>query len=259
MERIRASLIGYGKWGKVLLPYLDKRFDVAYVYGRSLPKQGRFTNRLSDALGGGIGAVVVATPIGAHYSIVYEALERGKHVFCEKPLTTNFNKALELIGLARLNNVQLVTDYTYTFSERLRGARVGQPMSMRMALERTTLNGDNPYWMLASHMVAVLGMFTNLLNLKFTIYNDMTSTKHVISFSGDIEGEIVIDTQAKKTTYISLTGTHRYLEFINLAEDDNLNYALDYFENVISGEISNVDNLECAYRVTKTLNALGIG
>ncbi|GAB2875377.1 Gfo/Idh/MocA family protein [Nocardioides pacificus] len=46
-----------------------------------------------------IDAVVIATPTKAHFPMVRAALERGLHVFCEKPLTLS---ALESAELARL-------------------------------------------------------------------------------------------------------------------------------------------------------------
>ncbi|QTV80198.1 Gfo/Idh/MocA family oxidoreductase [Microbacterium sp. NIBRBAC000506063] len=45
-------------------------------------------------------AVIIATPTGSHAELVRSALERGVHVFCEKPLTLSADESVELARLA---------------------------------------------------------------------------------------------------------------------------------------------------------------
>jgi hypothetical protein len=47
-----------------------------------------------------IDAVVIATPTSSHYALVKAALEAGKHVLVEKPITTHSGEADELVALA---------------------------------------------------------------------------------------------------------------------------------------------------------------
>ena len=47
-----------------------------------------------------IDAVAVITPVWTHYDLAKKALENGKHVFVEKPFTSNSAQAQELIELA---------------------------------------------------------------------------------------------------------------------------------------------------------------
>jgi predicted dehydrogenase len=47
-----------------------------------------------------IDAVHVCTPNAQHYSMTKDALETGKHVLCEKPITTAVREAEELVSLA---------------------------------------------------------------------------------------------------------------------------------------------------------------
>ena len=54
-----------------------------------------------------IELVVNLTPVGAHYDIIKSALHAGKHVFTEKTLTDDLEKAAELVRLAQEKNLYL--------------------------------------------------------------------------------------------------------------------------------------------------------
>ncbi len=43
-----------------------------------------------------VDAVYVLTPNYAHYTVTMDALKAGKHVFCEKPITVNYELSLEM-------------------------------------------------------------------------------------------------------------------------------------------------------------------
>ena len=43
-----------------------------------------------------IDAVYVLTPNYAHYSVTMDALKAGKHVFCEKPITVNYELSKQM-------------------------------------------------------------------------------------------------------------------------------------------------------------------
>lgn len=51
----------------------------------------------------------VATPHASHFTVAYAALEAGKHVLCEKPMTLNARDAEVLAGLARRKGLFLTT------------------------------------------------------------------------------------------------------------------------------------------------------
>lgn len=50
---------------------------------------------------GGFDAITNATPDSSHYTTTLEALSAGKHVFCEKPLATNYHDALTMVAAAQ--------------------------------------------------------------------------------------------------------------------------------------------------------------
>ena len=67
------------------------------------PKVPRYTDyrKMFDELERKIDAVVVATPDHHHYPASMMALQRGKHVYCEKPLTYTIEQARLLAKAAR--------------------------------------------------------------------------------------------------------------------------------------------------------------
>jgi predicted dehydrogenase len=63
-----------------------------------------------------IDAVAVVTPVWTHYELVKAALENGKHVFVEKPFTSNAAQGEELINLAQQKNLTIMVDHTFLFT-----------------------------------------------------------------------------------------------------------------------------------------------
>ncbi len=63
-----------------------------------------------------IDIVVIATPVSTHHEIAKLALENGKHVFIEKPMTASVAEAEELIELAEKKNLKLFVDHTFIYT-----------------------------------------------------------------------------------------------------------------------------------------------
>ena len=60
-----------------------------------------------------IQAVYIATPHTSHFDLSLLALEKGKSVLCEKPITMNSTEAMILIDAARKNKVLLMEAFMY--------------------------------------------------------------------------------------------------------------------------------------------------
>lgn len=58
-----------------------------------------------DQMDKGIDAVVIGTPDHTHAVIAMEAMRRGKHVYCEKPLAHNIREVRALMAAARQHKV----------------------------------------------------------------------------------------------------------------------------------------------------------
>jgi len=63
-----------------------------------------------------IDAIAVVSPVWTHYELAKAALENGKHVFVEKPFTSNSAQGEELINLAAQKNLTIMVDHTFLFT-----------------------------------------------------------------------------------------------------------------------------------------------
>ena len=88
-----------------------------------------------------VEAVSVAVRVPAHYTLCKNAIEAGKHVFCEWPLGANTQEAEELAALARKKNVRTIVGLQRRASpaylhmrELVRQGYVGQVLSVNMML-----------------------------------------------------------------------------------------------------------------------------
>jgi predicted dehydrogenase len=68
-------------------------------------------------------AIAVITPVWTHYELTKAALESGKHVFVEKPFTSNVAQAEALINLAEQKNLMIMVDHTFLFTGAVRKIR----------------------------------------------------------------------------------------------------------------------------------------
>ena len=132
---IRFGVIGYGYWGPNVVrnlyglegaqltticdqsPNALKRAKQLYP-GVTMTKDSADILRSPD-----IDAVAIVTPVWTHYDLAKKALENGKHVFVEKPLTSTTQQAEELIELAERKNLSLMVDHTFLFTGAVRKIR----------------------------------------------------------------------------------------------------------------------------------------
>ena len=60
-----------------------------------------------------VDIVYIATPIGVHFKLATQALKAGKHVWCEKPLTCDYEDTKSLVYLAEQNQQMLTETFMY--------------------------------------------------------------------------------------------------------------------------------------------------
>jgi predicted dehydrogenase len=67
-----------------------------------------------------VDAVVIATPVHTHGPLVKRALEAGKHVLVEKPMTLSVEESEELVALAARLDRTLMVDHTFVYTGAIR-------------------------------------------------------------------------------------------------------------------------------------------
>ncbi len=122
------GVIGYGYWGPNVVRNLTSLEDSQVVMIAEISPAAR--NRAQRAYPGinivsdatdvisspRIDAVAVITPVWTHYELAKAALENGKHVFVEKPFTSNTAEGEDLINLAERKNLTIMVDHTFLFT-----------------------------------------------------------------------------------------------------------------------------------------------
>ncbi len=127
-EMKKLGIIGIGNWGKNLVRELSKIHCIKKCSSNGNLKNIRWLKKnypsiqyVSDPkeifADKEINAVIIATPINTHYKIVKKALLSKKHVFVEKPISTNLSEAEELIEIAKKNNLLLFVGHIFIFNE----------------------------------------------------------------------------------------------------------------------------------------------
>lgn len=126
----------------------------------------RTTTSYDDVLSDpAVKAVAVATPAATHFDLVRAALETGKHVLVEKPLTSTVADGEKLVALAQSADLVLMCDHTYCYTpavqrirEFVRAGEIGEVQfvdSIRVNLGIVQRDVD-VLWDLAPHDLSIL-------------------------------------------------------------------------------------------------------
>lgn len=174
---VRAAIVGYGYWGPNLvrnfasvpgsevLKVIDSRPERLELARKVYP--GVETDTSVESLWDDqrVDAVVIATPVFTHYSIAKKALESGKHVLLEKPMTDTVAHAQELIELARSRGKQLMVDHTFLYTsavQKMKNLIDSGSIGKVKYFDSTRINlgliqqDVNVLWDLAPHDISIL-------------------------------------------------------------------------------------------------------
>lgn len=112
-RKTRCAVIGLGLWGREIVSTLSRvpAAEIAAICdsypaflrrtARSAPGAAQVAEYRSILEDKDIPAVIVATPTHLHRDIVIEALEAGKHVYCEAPLAHTIEDARAIAEAAK--------------------------------------------------------------------------------------------------------------------------------------------------------------
>jgi predicted dehydrogenase len=146
---IRIGVVGYGYWGPNIVRNFhrvpnarvevvcDKSADMLKRVSHAHPDIKTTSNCSEVVTSPDVDAVAIVTPVWTHYDLAKRALLNGKHVFVEKPFTSNVEQADELIELAEARGLKIMVDHTFLFT--------GAVKKMRELIDDGTL-GDLYYY-----------------------------------------------------------------------------------------------------------------
>lgn len=124
---IGIAIVGTGFGQKIHLPgfQIHHRTKVVAIYHRDLQKAQTIATQaqiphacqsLDQLLAlPEVQAVSISTPPFLHYEMAKAALQAGKHVLLEKPVTLNATEAIELYHLAQSRNLSALVDFEFRF------------------------------------------------------------------------------------------------------------------------------------------------
>jgi predicted dehydrogenase len=129
---MKIGLIGYGYWGPNLARNFNANPDLELSYicdfsqdrlkaASAMYKQTRVVNNPEELFKDkSLDAVGIATPVSSHFDLAKRALESGKDVWLEKPMTEMVEQAEELIELAERKQRVLHVDHTFVYTGAVR-------------------------------------------------------------------------------------------------------------------------------------------
>lgn len=149
MSKVRIGVIGAGGIAHAHLPRLSERSDAVELVGvsdvngetaRATAEQygiSRHTTDYREWLDEA-DAVVICVPTLFHADIAIEALNAGKHVFCEKPMARTEEQSQAMLDAAKASGkalqigfVRRFDDEWMAYREHLQAGKVGKPVVWR--------------------------------------------------------------------------------------------------------------------------------
>lgn len=216
---IRIGVIGYGYWGPRIVrnfhgveggsvtAICDKSPNSLKRASRAFPDVRLTTDPCELLTSPEIDAVAVVTPVWTHFELAKAALENGKHVFIEKPFTSNSAQAEQLIELAEKKNLRIMVDHTFLFT--------GAVKKIRQFVDEGTL-GNLFYY---DSTRVNLGLFQHDVNVIWDLApHDLSIMDHLINR----EPEVVMATGQshlnglEDLAYITIHFSDRIIAHINV-------------------------------------------
>jgi len=183
---IQIAVIGAGRWGPNIINNLEagSRSLVRYVVDKDEQQLSEIQKRFPAVIGirdpnvalddPEIDAVVIATPTSTHYELVTQALNSGKHVFVEKPLTHSIETSKKISALAKKVDRVVMVGHVFVYNSASRKVRelVQQGALGRiyyLSMVRTNLGpirvDVDAAWDLAAHDISMANFWLDALPL----------------------------------------------------------------------------------------------
>ena len=160
-----------------------------------------------------VDVVYIATPIGVHFSLAKQAIEAGKNVWCEKPLTCSYIDSQELVSLAENRGKVLTESFMYLYHPQFQRVkkfianskgvysvicRFGIPDLDKPGFRNNLELGGGALWDLATYTVSALLQLFSGQQVK-VIFSEVLTKK---GMQVDSEGRAVLRFSQGATAYL---------------------------------------------------------
>jgi len=130
LKKIKIGVIGAGRWGKKHVDEYAKMNNVDLSWVSDLRQENlqlckekynvtHLTEDYHELLSSDVDAVSVCTVNEQHFDVCRDALQAGKHVLVEKPLTLSSKTSKELVKIAKNNKRLLAVGHIFRFNNAL--------------------------------------------------------------------------------------------------------------------------------------------
>lgn len=270
------ALIGYGYWGPNLLRnfFETPNCAVLYVCDKELAKLKKvrkrypsiiLTSNFQDVLDDiDIDAVIIATPTKFHHSLAKQAMEAGKDVLLEKPMSLTYKEASDLVAIAKKTKRIIMVDHTFLFTEAVRqlkkiinSGEIGDILyidSVRLNLGLFQTD-SNVAFDLGAHDVAILQYLlekepTQVTSIAKAFYGEVEDSFYMhLEYPGKITCHIHVSWLSPlKIRRMMIIGTKKMVVYDDVEQSEKIKI---YDKGVIvqkSKEISKVEQIRVGYR-----------
>lgn len=268
---IRVAIIGVGHWGPNIIKNLHNNIEssVICVADKDEKRLQRVKDKYPDIKvtpdaegtirNKEIDAVVIATPTVTHYELTKLAIEAGKHVLVEKPITNNFKQAQELQKISKVSGKVLMVGHIFLYNSAVQWIKkyltedkVGQLYYLSMI--RTNLGpirtDVHVAWDLIAHDISIANYWLNTRPISVSAIGGNWINKGIedaVFATLRYPNNILVRIDASwiaptKVRQISVIGEQQMLTF----DDTNIEEPVRIYDKGISQESSSVpfiDNL----------------
>lgn len=196
---MKLALIGCGYWGKnlvrefykanVLDTIVDLNTDFLKKFKDLYPNLNTETDYDTVLKRDDITAVCVSLPAHLHYKFAKLALDNGKDVYIEKPITLKVEHAEELVKLAKEKNRILMVGHLLHYhpciikiKEMVKNDKIGKILHIncnRLNLGKLRQE-ENVLWSFAPHDISViLGLLDNRMPKEISCFGKSSVTKNI--------------------------------------------------------------------------------
>ncbi len=287
MKKLRFGLVGLGYFGKNYLRLLKeiKGIELAAVASQSTQLTASGLLKRND-----IDCVVLATPVKTHFDLALEALENGKHVLIEKPMTSTLKEARELKKAAGKSNSVVMVGHQYLFNDYARFLynNIGKLGKASNVIAEHLYNGPvrqdiGCLWDAGTHQLAMIQYLLNPGRIKTAKgmsvcrnikgIDDFTSAS--IKFESGLTASLILTwLMPEKTRKLTIFGNEMTAIFDDTQEKDKLRFfgkkteipkikakeplrnEVEHFMDCIKNGKKPLTSVESSYQITEWLDEI---